>query len=424
MKSIVQNSILAALFLFFFHTVFSQSDCDGNRYVNQVFSAVTKTADVTFGSNSSYNGAVTSLKMDIYQPTGDTQQNRPLIVMGHGGSFLGGDKAGADIVPLANYFAKLGYVTASYNYRVGMNGIPLPGPDSTDAMEAVIRGVHDAKAAVRYFYKDVQNGNTYNIDTNRIFLLGSSAGAFISLHYAYLDVWSEVPPNLDTTHISLRGALEGNSGNPGYSTKIAGVVNLSGAIGDSSWIQPGDLPCVSLHGTADNVVPYGSAIIVLSGFYPLLVVDGSSSVSARMDHVGITNCFYTHYGAGHVPYVGNVPYTDTTEIFVKTFLAGLVCNTPPQCASSFSVANEQNRFSEAIQLWPNPASGNMNFSVPVSPGEYWSMRMYDLHGRTITNETGSGSLTQTLPLNGFSAGLYFVEFTSNGKSETLKFVVE
>ena len=140
MKFYLLNSVLALLFVILSASAFSQTDCDGNRYVNQVFSAVTKTADVTFGANQSYNGTATTLKMDVYQPTGDTQMNRPLIVMGHGGSFLGGDKAGTDIVPLANYFAKLGYVTASFNYRIGMNGFPVPGPDSTSAMDRVLCG--------------------------------------------------------------------------------------------------------------------------------------------------------------------------------------------------------------------------------------------------------------------------------------------
>ena len=87
---------------------------------------------------------------------------RPLIIWAHGGSFVAGSKTGTDVVPLAEDFAKMGYVTASISYRLGMENTPLPGPDSVDATETVIRAVHDGRAAVRFFRKDyVENGNTY-----------------------------------------------------------------------------------------------------------------------------------------------------------------------------------------------------------------------------------------------------------------------
>jgi carboxylesterase type B len=73
-------------------------------------------------------------------------------------------------VPICKDLAKLGYVAVSIEYRLGMNGLPFPGPDSSDATEAVMRGVHDGRAAVRYFRKNaIIDGNTYKIDTNNIF---------------------------------------------------------------------------------------------------------------------------------------------------------------------------------------------------------------------------------------------------------------
>ena len=47
----------------------AQSPCTTGRYASDTFTNVTTTSNVVFGSNLSFSGATTSLKMDIYQPT-------------------------------------------------------------------------------------------------------------------------------------------------------------------------------------------------------------------------------------------------------------------------------------------------------------------------------------------------------------------
>ncbi|MDC0204662.1 hypothetical protein OAJ65_02580, partial [Flavobacteriales bacterium] len=66
-----------------------------DRYLDDVFSAVTITSDVTYASNISIlpmlvGGApeLADLKCDIYEPTGDILTNRPVIILVHTGSFL------------------------------------------------------------------------------------------------------------------------------------------------------------------------------------------------------------------------------------------------------------------------------------------------------------------------------------------------
>ena len=55
---------------------------------------------------------------------------------------------------------------------------------------------------------------------------------------AYMDE-KEVPAGVD---VHQWGTLEGNSGNEGYSSKVAGVMNAWGALIDYKWIQKGDPP--------------------------------------------------------------------------------------------------------------------------------------------------------------------------------------
>ena len=47
------------------------------------------------------------------------------------------------------------------------------------AERSVYRGLQDGRAAVRYLK---ENANIINIDTNNVFMLGSSAGAFVTIH--------------------------------------------------------------------------------------------------------------------------------------------------------------------------------------------------------------------------------------------------
>ncbi|HEY4799712.1 MAG TPA: alpha/beta hydrolase, partial [Bacteroidia bacterium] len=248
---------LAALFLSTF--MFAQTYCGSSRYDTVVFSTVTTTSNVVYGYNTTNSGTGDTLKMDIYQPAGDVATMRPVIVFAHGGSFIGGSKTDSYAVDFATRFAKRGYVVASIDYRLGMS-FPINAANGTNA---VWRATQDMKAAIRFFRKDAATTNTYKIDPNYIFAGGYSAGAFMAVHHAYLDKVSEIPASVDTTVV---GGFEGSSGNPGYSSKVKAIVNLAGAIGDSSWINTGDIPMVTLQGNNDNTVPYCKAVIVVSGF--------------------------------------------------------------------------------------------------------------------------------------------------------------
>ncbi|MEM7040046.1 MAG: hypothetical protein AAF570_23950, partial [Bacteroidota bacterium] len=150
---------LAALFCAF--SLQAQVDCGNGRYITEIFSDVDMTSDITYGNNINVIGDNQSLELDIYEPSGDQATLRPLIMLQHGGSFIFGDKAGPDITAIAEPLARMGYVVASVEYRLGMEGIPFPGPDSATASEAVWRAVADFKAAVRWFHMSAETGNPY-----------------------------------------------------------------------------------------------------------------------------------------------------------------------------------------------------------------------------------------------------------------------
>src|SRR5437868_4129666 len=112
--------VLFAVILAIGFTAQGQAPCSG-RYASDAFTTYTTTSGITYGQNVTYSGSTKILKLDLYQPTGDTASARPLIIWAHGGSFIGGTSTDADVVALSQRFAKKGYVCASINYRVGVS---------------------------------------------------------------------------------------------------------------------------------------------------------------------------------------------------------------------------------------------------------------------------------------------------------------
>src|SRR5689334_19752194 len=106
--------------LLFFAAASAQLDTTGGRYCTEnFFSNVTTTSNVTYGSSTTWTGGTQTLVMDIYQPTGDVASSRGLIILAHGGSFISGSRTDQDVTTLCTRFGKMGYVTASIDYRLG-----------------------------------------------------------------------------------------------------------------------------------------------------------------------------------------------------------------------------------------------------------------------------------------------------------------
>ena len=422
MKIVYRTSVLIAFTFFISNQVAAQ--CTAGRYISQVFSADNVTSNIQYGSNVTYQNNPQNLLLDVYQPTGDTASVRPLIIIAHGGSFISGSKTGTDVVPLSHDFAKMGYVVASVEYRLGISGIPFPGPDSVGATEAVMRGVHDGKAAVRFFRKSAAQGNPYKVDTNNIYFAGVSAGAFIAIHLAYLDDMSEYPSWVDSSHFGLSGGLEGNSGNPGYSSQVNAIVNICGAIGDTAWMQPGDEPICSFHGPNDNTVPFGSQLLYLLNIYPILSVDGSSSIAVKANQVGIENCFEIYEGQDHVPHVGSAQFYDTTKVIMRNFLAHYVCGYPLVCTYSTTVGIEDFSGNDEVLIYPNPADGE--FRVRSSEFGVESVEIYDMFGKKIFSQKPEARSQKLIALDvsQVPAGIYFVRLKSGDSISTHKIAVQ
>ena len=140
--------------------------------------------------------------LDLFLPQG--KENVPLVFYVHGGGWRAGDKG--DPATLYNLFGRLGVGMVSVNYRLS--------PQSQHPAH-----IQDVARAFGWVYK---NAAQYQIDRNRIVILGSSAGAHL---VALL--------GLNTEYLANEGVVP---------DAIKGVVALSGIYDLESWPEPGKVP--------------------------------------------------------------------------------------------------------------------------------------------------------------------------------------
>jgi len=374
-------------------------ECGSGRYFTaNYFTDVTVTSAVTYGSNTAVAGGAQTLRLDVYEPTGDLLAERPVVIVAFGGSFISGSRA--DVAQICEDFAKRGYVAVAPDYRVGFFF-----PNAATTTRAVMRGSHDMKAVVRYLRKSVAElGNPYHIDVDRIISGGVSAGAISALHATYLDQESEIPSAIAAEMPAL-GGVEGNSGSPGYSSAVFACYSFSGAIGDTSWIATGNAPLASIHEVGDGVVPYYTQEVSVIGIPTGLIASGSHDIHERAANIGLVNCFKSYPGTGHVGYLSS-DFAVALD-WTAQFLGELSCGTPVSCGATTSIAIVDRSVGSSV--FPNPTNGNMQFELP----EASTVRVLDASGRVFINERFAQGVAY-MDLSALPAGAYAVEVRNSG----------
>jgi para-nitrobenzyl esterase len=372
-------------------------DC-GGRYLFKIFPQTKVSKDIYFGENLDANGRLKRLHFDVYEPYNDQQRLRPVLVMMHGGAYWSGDKDHGQCKFLGKDLSKMGYVLISPQYRYEPSFVSLLNEERM--VKAVARGTQDAKAAVRFLMKDVrENGNTWGIDTNLIFVGGASAGAFNALHLAFLDEQDELPEAY-WRWINEVGGIEGESRTPGYPVRFAGIVNISGALARANIMRNDFVSFLSIHDTEDPQVPFGSGKPYNIPFLP--TVDGSSILHPIAIELGMHNPFYIIPGNGHTSYeefgLRIQPMYDSTLHYIKHFMYNIYCEQ--QRVTSVSAHSLP-----ILKTTPNPSSGTFYMTWPdgLQP-ELQRMVVYDMSGRVV-NEMAFTEGRQPIQMN-VPAGSY------------------
>ncbi len=452
----------------------------------------------------------------FYTPKGDTRTDRPLVIYVHTGNFFpypdngscGGTLLDSSNVEIATRLAKMGYVVAVVNYRQGWNPF-----DQNELIRryflinAAYRGVQDMSTYVRYFRKSkAELGNPHGIDPEKITIWGQGTGGYLSLPSAFLTKYPEIFGTADPNKFRLptpqgiipmvfekyNGNIEGTGtdtlgrvarvdatynaistlpigdtlcipNHVGFSSKFALSVNMGGALGDSSWLNQGEVPLISFHVDTDQFAPVETDILNVPtplGPQPVVEVTGSRHLARRADAFGNNNIFKT-IPAGQDPFgdkspVKNLGYYEfrgtpanssspwewaksattpqgatgcnvnpvTAKRYIDTIMAyfapracvalGLNCWT-----ASASVTDAQVN----LKLAPNPAISEINITVadnkPVK-----SYAIYDISGRMLRNMNDVNSSFVSVRRENLQDGMYLIQLRFEEGVLTKKVIFE
>lgn len=450
--------------------------------------------DIVYGSAMNYLGISDTLLLDVYTPNnGDTQ--RPLMVLVHGGNWLGGCKDDpSGIVNMAHQFVKRGYVVASVNYRLGWHkddfvsgaiagyGIsPWPityrslyALDSAEIKRAIFRGAQDVKGAIRFMKGRAAMDS---VCTEKVFVGGESAGAFVSLAAAFMDRPQEKPaacealPDAPSPYALLLNAIglncvldtfgvtppmlarpdlgpvDGTLNLNGFDASVKGVASWYGGVPTEAftqdWWQGVDTPAVYLyHQTCDGVVPFstGRLFSVMSFYcnlgatpwhYNYPITRGNGTISSAFDAMSppivhdddFLSCaafdqqnplFECARFADNGSYHATSNHASSGQNVANTFAS--IAEAPAGCF--FSGIRESVHGSRVL-LYPQPASDLVTVESKELVGTV-IIRLFTIEGKEVHRIRSNGSngkvqfdIPPTIP-----AGTYTVQYASSSGSNT------
>jgi len=393
------KSIFTLLFILIAILTYAQGaqGCDGTRYIEEIFDEVTVTSGVQYGASVDVFGNEKNLSMDIYEPAGDTQTKRPVIILAHGGSFIFGDRS--LMAAACTDFAKKGYVAASIDYRLWSIGLGLP--DSLDVQDIVIKASLDMKAAIRFFRKDADTDNNYRADENMILSGGLSAGAIVGLTAGMLDPTDDIPDfALDILEDNIvDNDFEGTSGNSGYSSEVQGIINWSGGLYKLDWLDSEDPPIASMHGNADGTVPYEHGIA--NG---IASINGSGLLHPRALEVGVPSYLLTVEGGGHTDIYTDVVFADFQaqwEMEGIPFIEDVVCDELSNNSEVLKALQAD------VIIAPNPANEYTTIQTE-NIKEAYDLHVYDAIGQLVYRVNNVNDINFNLNQSKIGNGLFMV----------------
>ncbi len=403
-------TFLMIVFVFLPYYFYGQwINCSDNNYQDSIYTPVFSDS-IQFGENYTIGGKFQKLFMDIYIPEEDTSSYRPAVVLAFGGAYIRGERA--DVEPICKMFSSRGYVCATIDYRLFD---ALKFPDSTVILDEGLKARADMIAAIKYLKWDAANENRWRINPEHIFVGGASSGSITALLTTYFN-------EKDSTDVKdwMKPVLEDNGWYQGdsyfdytenYDYNVSGVANMLGAIIDLDYIDKGEPLHVGIHGTEDDVVPYGEGYIKLLGI-PVFKLFGSSLVHQRALEEDIHSSFISVEGGGHGDFLKDgSPWLDSMiRTTLKDFHDYVLC--PEETGLDFIPAY-------TVRLFPNPAS---DYLIISSTKEFDNLNaiVYNMNGDIVLIKNISTE-DNRLDIKNLPTGFYTLKLTDkNGANPGLK----
>jgi predicted peptidase len=286
----MQYKILLIIIFFKYFSVSSQT-----RYIDTFFE------DIELKTYTYAIKKTDSLKLDIYQPAKDTLSKRPLFIIVHGGGFNSGSRNDKSLISLATKIAKKGFVVSSIDYRLLDKKINFncdyPAKKALKVYSNAKNDILDALLFLTNYKTD------FKIDTSKIILFGSSAGAETVLNIAYNKSILNKYKNIN----------------------ISAIISISGAMLNSNLIEKNNaIPSVFFHGVNDKIVPYytGSHNYCSKTEHGYFKMDGSKKISDKLESYNTSFMMYSYKNEGHD--MSNILHKDFQDSFL--FLNKVIFN--------------------------------------------------------------------------------------------------
>ena len=180
----------------------------------------------------------TKLDLDLFLPNAETEST-PLVIFVHGGGFKTGRRE--DGRGLCRFLSENGIAAATITYTLYMKETDQSFSCDgilTEKVKAIQLAANQFWQATQFF---IEHQKEYHINTDQIFMAGSSAGAETIYGAAYWD-----PKLMGMYSLDLPDGF-----------KYAGFISGAGAMVDINLVTKETmLPSLLFHGTCDNIVPY------------------------------------------------------------------------------------------------------------------------------------------------------------------------
>ena len=251
------------------------------------------------------------LKLDLYLPRNITAPV-PVIVLIHGGGWVEGTKEASALTIMP--YLEMGWAAVNVEYRLGR-------------VSRAPAAVEDCRCALHWVFA---NAEKYKFDPHRVIVTGGSAGGHLALTTGMLQANSGFDR---TCRVGENNAWTGPGGTDN-DPPVAAIVNFFGitdvldmlhgpdargyaiewvgyqpnadelarAVSPINMVHKGLPPIITIHGTADKLVPYDQAV----------------RLHKALDQAAVTNQLFTVQGAGH----GDFTAAQSIEVWnaVRAFL--------------------------------------------------------------------------------------------------------
>jgi len=231
-----------------------------------------------------------ALTMDIYLPAGAGDKVRPVVMYVHGGGWRMGSKSMVAMMPGPSELLRRGYVVAAINYR-------LAPEYKFPAM------LEDAKCAVRFLRV---RAKLFNLDPNRIGVMGDSAGGHLAALLGLTDSSAGFDGQCNWTNASSRVRavvdLYGPSDFTGGLTNFnKGAISL---IKEAFGAQSADDPILKRASPVTYISSAAPPFLILHGNRDKLVsLEQSAELNEKLKAAGVSSTLVviTNYSHGYTP---------------------------------------------------------------------------------------------------------------------------